>query len=394
MRFSRRPRARFGVLAVLLSTLSSGQVPGVAGDHSTTWRASFTQPMNRVATTPVRDVTCREIVRPRAAGTQVRVHLSNVLGIRPIELSAVTVGLRSRGAGLTGTPAAVTVGGLTTMRIAPGKELLSDPIPLPVRAGADLAVSFAVRGKAFLPEHSYAAATSWCSRRGAGDLTGRVDAAGFPLDDRSGLLVSGVDVSGEAPQDAPSGASLVAVGDSLTDAPLPPDTYNRWTDAIAPMLPGTPVVNAAIAGNRVVQSGGYGPTLRERFDGDVLLQAGVDTVVVLAGTNDISTGVSAERLQSELEALVVRGQQAGLRIVLATIPPAARRTAAERGVRDAVNSWIRNRSRADLVVDADRALRDPTAPGRLLSRYDHGDGLHLSPAGHAALARAVADVVR
>lgn len=393
-----------GLLAVLLVCVGCGTTTGAdpvaapAGGAaveaplnraSRTWRAAFGQAMSTVRRPAVRDSTCRQVVRLTAAGSAVRLRLSNATSTTPVTLASVTVGRRGSGAAVEGRLAQVRVAGAPSVRLSGGDAVVTDPVRLPVRDGDELLVSVAVRGSAVLSEHLLGAATGYCSGPGSGDLTQQPGPRGFDQLDRAGLVVDEVDVLAR-PQVA---RTVVAAGDSLTDPELPADTYPRWTDALVAAVPGAPVVNVAIAGNRVVLPGGYGPTLSQRFDRDVLDRAGVGTVVVLAGTNDISTGIAADELQGQLAGLVRRGHAAGIRVVLATIPPAARRTASQRDVREQVNSWIRSASPADAVVDADAVLRDSGLPSQLAVAYDHGDGLHLSPAGHRALAAAVAQVL-
>ncbi len=297
----------------------------------------------------------------------------------------MTVGLRAQGAAVRPeTVRDVTVDGARAVTIAAGTTVRTDEVALAVRAGDDVVVTFAVAGRAELSVHREGAATGWCSVPGSGDLTRRADAGPFVLADREGLVVEEVQVLTR------DRASVLAVGDSLTDAPLPADTFPRWTDALAARLPGTPVLNAAIAGNRVVVDGGYGPTLRQRFGRDVLAREGIGTLVVLAGTNDLARELSADRLVAELSALVRQARAKGLRVVLLTIPPASRRTPGAAAAREQVNAWIR--ASGD-VVDADVVLRDPSDAERLRPGYDHGDGLHLSPAGHRTLGEAVAQVL-
>lgn len=352
------------------------------------WRAAATQPMDMLAA-PVRDVTCRQVLRVTAAGPRVRVRLSNVLSPAPLRLSAVTVGLRSTGAAArAGSLRPVTVGGRAAFVVPPGREADSDPVVLPVRPGDDLLVSFAVAGRSRLTAHRFAEATGWCTAPGAGNRAGSEAAAGFGARVRQGLVVEQVEVEG------PARPGVVATGDSLTDAPLAPEAGPRWTQVLAERLPGTPVVNTAIAGNRVVLGNGFGEPLVERFDHDVLQRRGAGTVVLFSGTNDISTGISAQRLQREYLGLIARARAAGLRVVLVTIPPATKRSPAEVAVRRAVNRWMLTSGAADQVLDADAVLRDPAGGERLAPAYDVGDGLHLSPAGHRVLGEAAAQVLR
>jgi len=90
-----------------------------------------------------------------------------------------------------------------------------------------------------------------------------------------------------------SAGAVVALGDSLTDGHgSTPNANERWPDFLSRRLRASPdtaqvaVINAGIGGNAVV-SGGVGPRVPVRFQHDVLDQAGVRWVIVLAGVNDI-----------------------------------------------------------------------------------------------------------
>ena len=354
------------------------------------WRVAAAQPMDMVRTPAVSDATCRQVLRVTATGPLLRIRLSNSRSATPLTIRSATVGLQSAGAAArAGSLRPLTVGGRTSFTVPPGKEAETEPVALPVTAGADVLVSFAVGGTATLTAHRFGAATGWCSRPGSGDLSGSEGPAGFVQASRQGLVVEQVEVEAAASRPA-----VVAAGDSLTDAPLQPGAGPRWTQVLAERLPGTPVVNAAIAGNRVLLGNGYGAPLVRRFDHDVLQRRGAGTVVVLAGTNDLSMGISAARLQREYAGLAKRARAAGLRVVLVTLPPAKQRSPQAISARKAVNRWILTSRVADEVVDADRLLRDPSGAERLAPAYDVGDGLHLSVAAHRVLGERIADALR
>lgn len=336
------------------------------------------------------DETCREVVRISTGGELVRVRLSNAVSPAPLRLSAVTVAVRDRGAAADrSTLLPLTVGGSRSVEIPAGGEVVTDPAPLRVPDRAELLVSFAVAGRALLSEHEQGAATSYCTPQGAGDRTAEPSGSSFAPVGRHALVVDEVDVSLPA---APG--TILAVGDSLTDPRLPPDRYARWTDVLTTLLPDQPVANAAIDGNRLLVPGGYGPTILDRLDRDVLRRPGVGTLVVLAGTNDITGGASAGQLIDSLNQVVRKAHQRRLRVVLLTLLPAHKRTPDKEQIRQDVNHWIRTTKNADVVVDAESVVRDPDQPNRLRPAYDWGDGLHLSVAGHQALGAAVADALR
>lgn len=353
------------------------------------WRSSAAQAMSAVRPEPARDQTCRQALRLTAAGQQLRLRLSNASSSTRLRLEAVTAGLQGSGAALRpGSLRAVTVAGRPAVELAPAAHVVTDPVELPVGRGDRLLVSLSVKGRAALSTDQYGVPSAWCSGPGTGDLTAQESAAGFVPEEHAGLVVDDVAVRGTGLP------TLLAVGDSLTDAPLRADGPAPWTAALEQRLPRVPVISAAIAGNRLLLAGGLGAPLARRFDRDVLQRRGIGTVVLLAGTNDLARDATPAQLQRQLAVLCRAGAARGLRVVLLTIPPADDRTLAQRQARHAVNAWIRTQAPADLVVDADALLRDPGAPERLAAAVDNGDGLHLSAEGHRRLGTAVAHALQ
>ena len=348
------------------------------------WQVAAVQAMSHTRTAEAQNETCRQMIRTTATGTVIRLRLSNVMSPTPLSLAAVTVGIRAVGSALAGPPKLVTVGGSATPVIPPHRVVTTDPVELPVAVGQDVAVTFAVTGTARLTEHLLGAATGWCSGPNTGDHSADPTQDPFGQQSREGLVVEALEVKTTKPRTD----GILAVGDSLTDPPLPPDTYQRWTDVVAARLH-RPVGNLAIGGNRVLLKGGYGDPLTQRFSRDVLDRPGTGTLVIFAGTNDVSTGITAAELTSHLAQLCRQASARHLRVVLVTLAPAWKRTAAKEQVRQQVNAWIRTTPYADLRVDADRLVRDPERPTHLLPAYDFGDGLHLSAAGHRVLGQAI-----
>ena len=155
------------------------------------------------------------------------------------------------------------------------------------------------------------------------------------------------------------------------------------------------VLNAGISANRLASQGTSataGPNGLARLDRDALSRAGVRTVVLMEGINDIQSSVPAAQLIMGLQQVVSRSHAAGVRVVVGTIAPwkGWRTYSPEREeIRVAVNSYIRSAGISDAVVDFDEALRDPADPGQLRPAYDSGDHLHPNDAGYRAMAEAV-----
>jgi len=173
------------------------------------------------------------------------------------------------------------------------------------------------------------------------------------------------------------------------------------------------VVSVALAGNRLLSNsagpGGpepqWGDSVLTRFDRDVLGQAAAKVVIVWIGLNDLagpggifpaSETASVEDVASGLRQLVGRAHEHGLKIIGCTISPMGGNTRLKgfdtpqhEAQRVALNQWIRTSGVFDGVIDADRVLRDPNQPTRLLPAYDTGDHLHPNKAGGAAVAKAI-----
>ena len=317
----------------------------------------------------------RQTVRLGAGGDAVRLRLSNEFGD-----AALLVGAASAG----GVP--VTFGGRPDCAVPAGAPVVSDPVPLAVPALAELEVVLRLPGRT--PTSSWHAAAYRENRAGSEVIT-------------SWHFLTGVAV--RAP-----GAAVVALGDSITEGAVTTMNANRrWPDRLASRLPGLGVVNAGIGGNRLLHDAVPGSARRghsalRRFDRDIAAVPGARWVVVLLGTNDLghpghaaprSQEVSVADLVAGHRQLVARAHALGLLAYGGTIPPFGGHpqfgTPANEAARLAVNDWIRTGGGYDAVVDADAALRDPAAPGRLRAAYDSGDGLHPNDAGMAALADAV-----
>ena len=107
--------------------------------------------------------TLREIVHSSVGGQQARVWLSNRFGTEPLHIGAAHIALSASGSFGTnpdgtpnqsgiqsGTDHALTFNGSDTVVIAPGAEVVSDPVALNVPALTDIAISI------YFPDHAMA----------------------------------------------------------------------------------------------------------------------------------------------------------------------------------------------------------------------------------------------
>ncbi|MGW3402252.1 SGNH/GDSL hydrolase family protein [Streptomyces zhihengii] len=336
----------------------------------------------------------RNVVHTSIGGTAARVTLSNLYGSEPLRVDAASLAVAAAGAGGAGAAAVpgsvrpLLFGGARGATVAPGGEIVSDPVTLRIPYDGDLLVSVHVPEGAPVTVHTHARRTSYVAD---GDRTRDESGDGYTGRIRSWRHVTAVDVLTSHAR-----GSVVAVGDSITDGVTStPDTDRRWPDVLADRLGGRHgVVNAGISGNRLLLDG-RGESTLGRLDRDVFARSGARSVIVAIGVNDLLRSPYAgtgEQVVAGLRELTGRARAQGLHVTGATILPCAghpRCSAAVEAERALVNEAVRAGTVFDTVVDFDRALRDPYAPRRLLPAYDSGDHLHPSDAGYARMGAVV-----
>jgi lysophospholipase L1-like esterase len=378
--------------------LAFAGVPADAGQTASpwvgSWGASPSDPLAGVTppTPSFKDQTVRMMAHLSLGGSALRLRLSNALGNAPLTIGEVHVAQWKDGAIVAGTDHIVTFGGAPDAVIPKHALLLSDPVALAVPTLSDVAISiYFPTDTGPISEHSLAVQTSYVTQGNAAAQASWSNAA--TLAERP--VLSAVEV------EHPAAAAVVTLGDSITDGQHSTvDALARYPDALARRLAsaGLPigVVNAGINGNRLLSESHFGPNALSRFDSDVLTQAGVRSVIVLLGINDIGhvpdTPATAAQIMTALRQLAERGHERGLRMIGATLLPFENSpywSDSGESMRQAVNAFVRSSGAFDAVVDFDAAMRDPARPVRLRSEFDSGDHLHPNDRGYQAMAHAV-----
>jgi lysophospholipase L1-like esterase len=373
------------------------------GSRVQSWAVGHITPLP-TNTSQYNNQTLRAIVQTSVGGNEVRVRVANFFGTSPLVIGAAHVALSSSGSSIVaGSDRTLTFGGRASVSIPAGALVLSDPVDLHVDALSNVAVSLYLPSATKVETTTLFQGSSYVSS--TGNFVGAVDLPGA-----TALLewpfVSGVSVSIKK-----HGATVVAITDSAT-------LVSQWPRALAERLharhvDNLGVVSTAIAGNRLLfNSAGpagpethWGQAVLTRFERDVLTQAGVQTVIVWIGLNDLagagafypaSEQPSVDEVIAGLRQLIGRAHDYGLTILGCTISPMGGNTSlpgfdtpAHEAARVALNQWIRTSGAFDGVVDADLALRDPSQPTRLLPAYDSGDHLHPNTEGGRAVANSI-----
>ncbi|WP_206245658.1 SGNH/GDSL hydrolase family protein [Novosphingobium terrae] len=365
------------------------------------WNANFAFPTKIPAS--VKDKTFRQIVRIGLGGSQVRLVFSNTYGDAPFRIGAASVALTGSGsASVEGVLHAVTFGGQTAAVIAPGTQLISDPIAMPVADQARLAVS------AWLPDETPLRTFHWDGRQSAwfadGDLT---QSSTFPTNERTDARI----LLSEVLVDAANTGAVVVIGDSITDgngATVDADT--RWPDFLSRRIAPhhVAILNAGISGARLLEDK-MGVNALARLDRDVFAQPDVKAIILLIGINDIAwPGTAFARKQDRPTAdamiagyrqIIEQAHTRHIRVIGSTLTPFAGALSGtplgdyfspEKDLlRQEINRWIRTSGAFDAVVDFDKLLRDPAHPERIAPAFDSGDHLHPGDKGNAAMADAI-----
>ena len=346
--------------------------------------------------------TVRNIVYPAIGGDRVRVRFSNVFGTSPLTIGAASVAVDRSGAAVVGsTKQVLKFSGKRTVTIPPGAEAVSDWVDYTVPQQEDLAVSVyvpAFDGPATF--HPLAVQDNYLS--GPGDFTGSNVATDFPTTISCWMFVDGVDVHPAAKVKG----TVVAFGDSITDGAASDKNANdRWPNILARRLTarsgGTvSVVDEGISGNRLLSDAGTaGVSALARFQRDALGQAGVTSVILLEGINDIGqsfTGggptVTAKDLEAADRQLIAMAHAKGVKVFGATLTPyrgAGYADPAGERIRKQLNDWILTSGEFDGTIDFAAVTANPNDPNVFDPKYDSGDHLHPNDAGYTAMANSI-----
>lgn len=393
---------------VLSSTVAQAEVQN--SQWITTWAASPQKVWNKDFVFPtlipdqISNQTIKQISQISLGGEAIRLIFTNQYGDQPIYIDKTTVGL-IKGQSLKSKSAyPVYFSGKLKAQILPGKQLISDPIQLPVPDHGQLMVNtFIQKPTTFKTFHWDAKQTSWLI---TGNQTADLKAPSSAKTTTARLLLSAVEVKPKRK------AHVIAViGDSITDgATATLDANTRWTDFLAKRLSPhqVAVINSGISGNRLLNDG-MGDSALERLKKEVFQYSGVKTLIVLVGINDISWPGTAfapkqpiptfEALTQGYKRVVDEAHRQGIQVIGATLLPfsgALPNTPLDNyyqpnkdELRQRINHWMRTSHTFDGVLDLDQGLKAPKHPDRLNPIYDSGDHLHPNDRGNQQMANLV-----
>lgn len=361
-----------------------------------TWATAIqlVEPGNMPPSPDLANNTIRQIVCVSKGGKTLRFRFSNDFGESPVNFGAVQIAVSAGGSSIDETTTKhLLFNHEPNVTIAPGSEVLSDPLDFDLKPRTQLAITiYFGKTPASITGHPGSRTTSYL-------LTGNQTA---PKSDFSNAVktdhwyfIQGIDVIS-------TGSAVAVLGDSITDGRgSTTNQQDRWPDLLAINLENhgrqIGVLNLGIGGNCVV-SGGLGQPALKRFDRDVLKQPGVRWLIIFEGVNDIggtkdstaAAGIVSE-LTSAYDIMIAKAHAAGIKVYGCTITPFKKsfyyKDYRERA-RASVNSWIRTSGHFDKIIDFDEIVRDPADPETLLAELQ-SDYLHLNAKGYQKLGTAI-----
>ncbi|AEY66494.1 GDSL-type esterase/lipase family protein [Clostridium sp. BNL1100] len=361
-----------------------------------TWTAAqqLTEPANMPPSPGLTNNTLRQVVHVSIGGNQLRMKFSNQYGSTPVTMNSVHLAVSTGGSSIQdGTDKAVTFEGREAVTIPAGKTVVSDVVNFSLSKLKNIAITIYFGSvPSALTGHPGSRTISYIQ------TCNSVNSLSMPtaVTTEHWYIIAGIDVLTDD-----SCKGIVALGDSITDGRgSTSNANNRWTDNLSRRLRDNPstlnisVLNQGIGGNAVL-SGGLGPTALSRFQRDVLEQSGVRFLIVFEGVNDIGPSSSlsvATNLINAYKEFISKAHSQNILVYGATITPfggSQYDSNIHEQARQTVNSWIRTSGQFDAVIDLDAAVKNPNDPTKLLSTYDSGDHLHLSPAGYEKVAEAI-----
>lgn len=349
----------------------------------------------------------RQIVQVSAGGSIVRLQLSNIFSTEPVEIKSVYIAHALDSSRIDARTARyMDFHGRHRVVIGAGQSVYSDAERFELAPLERVAITINyVRAPKVPTVHMGSRTTSYILH---GATTARDDfSQAFRYE--KWFNIASLSVYGSHIR------TFAILGNSITDGKgATTDHHNRWPDemsfnlnrVLAPRLLGPEargrqfaVLNLGIGNNRVL-SVGFGQAGRDRFDRDILGQAGVTDVILFEGINDLGNShdglATARELVTAYQQMIAKCRAARLRVYLGTITPmkgSGYYSASHEAGRQYVNSWIRTQQEADGVIDFDQLMQDPADAQALRPEWRMADCLHPNAAGYKEMGRYAAEVV-
>ena len=349
----------------------------------------------------------RQVVKVSIGGDVIRLKLSNIYSMQPVEIRSIYIAHAKDSSDIDAKTAQYFKFGNSYKTVIPaGKQIVSNALKFKLRNLERVAITINYTSAPEIPTVHMGSRTTSYIMKGVTNAHSNFEKA---FRENHWYNISGIDI-----YTMNNNMSAIAIiGNSITDGKCSTDNaQNRWPDVMSEMLQlkhkitNQGVLNLGIGNNRVVVPGGFGALAKERFDKDVLAQAGVKKVIIFEGINDIGAAKSgysetvARQLIESYQAMIKKAKARRLKVYLGTITPfkgAGYYSPFHEAARQTVNEWIRNQAKnkeVDGILDFAKLLQDPKDDRRMKKEYVSNDWLHPNPTGYKAMGTYAAEIIK
>ncbi len=349
----------------------------------------------------------RQVVKVSIGGDMIRLKLSNIYSTEPVVIRSIYIAHAKDSFTIDPKSAKyLKFSNQYKVTIPAGKSITSDALPYDLKSLQRLAITINYTSAPTVPTVHMGSRTTSYIMKGVTNAHSNFEKA---FRENHWYNISGIDVYTMRTDLS----SIAIIGNSITDGKCSTDNaQNRWPDVMSEMLQlkykitNQGVLNLGIGNNRVVVPGGFGALAKERFDKDVLAQAGVKKVIIFEGINDIGAAKSgysetvARQLIESYQAMIKKAKARRLKVYLGTITPfkgAGYYSPFHEAARQTVNEWIRNQAKnkeVDGILDFAKLLQDPEDDRRMKKEYVSNDWLHPNPTGYKAMGTYAAEIIK
>ena len=349
----------------------------------------------------------RQVVKVSIGGDMIRLKLSNIYSTEPVVIRSIYIAHAKDSFSIDPKSAKyLKFNNQYKVTIPAGKSITSDALPYDLKPLQRLAITINYTSAPTVPTVHMGSRTTSYIMKGVTNAHSNFEKA---FRENHWYNISGIDVYTMRTDLS----SIAIIGNSITDGKCSTDNaQNRWPDVMSEMLQlkykitNQGVLNLGIGNNRVVVPGGFGALAKERFDKDVLAQAGVKKVIIFEGINDIGAAKSgysetvARQLIESYQAMIKKAKARRLKVYLGTITPfkgAGYYSPFHEAARQTVNEWIRNQAKnkeVDGILDFAKLLQDPKDDRRMKKEYVSNDWLHPNPTGYKAMGTYAAEIIK
>ena len=349
----------------------------------------------------------RQVVKVSIGGDMIRLKLSNIYSTEPVVIRSIYIAHAKDSFAIAPKSAKyLKFGNQYKVTIPAGISITSDALPYDLKPLQRLAITINYTSAPTVPTVHMGSRTTSYIMKGVTNAHSNFEKA---FRENHWYNISGIDVYTMRTDLS----SIAIIGNSITDGKCSTDNaQNRWPDVMSEMLQlkykitNQGVLNLGIGNNRVVVPGGFGALAKERFDKDILAQAGVKKVIIFEGINDIGAAKSgysetvARQLIESYQAMIKKAKARRLKVYLGTITPfkgAGYYSPFHEAARQTVNEWIRNQAKnkeVDGILDFAKLLQDPKDDRRMKKEYVSNDWLHPNPTGYKAMGTYAAEIIK